>query len=657
MKKILISLFLIIIIAIVTLIVVFRSSSGFRSMNLVPDDAIVVAESEDPVQSWDKIIHSKAWKDLSRNPLVVDLNTAIQSFDSLVNSSKLLMKFMGEKPVTISQHLTAKNGYDFLYIVEIGKAGLVSNPEKILRTFLSAEEYEITSRAYKEETIIEILDLEEKEYYFISFIQGKLIFSYDPLLVESSINTLGKGTIGKNVEFLKVYSKLSGKGLVRLYINNKNLGNYMSSFSPEIKSDITNKQVHYTAVSFDITKEGMISMEGYASLSDSVKRFYQPLLQKGSIQLKTAEVIPKRLASLVKVNFKNANDYFYSSMQMMGNEEFESYCKGVKKVEKKFKISIDNDVFSWMDKEIILLQTKPSNLGRKNEFAAVIHAVDSTEAADKLSFLWRQIKRNSPVKVKIVNYKGYKIDYIAFPGLLKMMFGKLLNKIEKPYFTQIGNNVIISNHPQTIKNLIDDYLGELTLKTAKEYKDFCDKFKSRPALFAYCEPPVLYYNMQDLLSPDSWQSLKENKEYFTCFSQAGIAVNFSDEMIHFEVNIHYNPDVDEWNKEYYSTYDMTSMFKRLGQSEKHEDSEGAFVSDTIPDIIIEQLDAGKQVEYFDDGSVKREFKIKDGILDGSYKEYHPNGKVKIKGAFDRGEPTGKWKYFDEEGKLIKVDKY
>ncbi len=27
--------------------------------------------------------------------------------------------------------------------------------------------------------------------------------------------------------------------------------------------------------------------------------------------------------------------------------------------------------------------------------------------------------------------------------------------------------------------------------------------------------------------------------------------------------------------------------------------------------------------------------------------------MKIKGDFDRGEPTGKWKYYDEEGKLIK----
>ena len=41
--------------------------------------------------------------------------------------------------------------------------------------------------------------------------------------------------------------------------------------------------------------------------------------------------------------------------------------------------------------------------------------------------------------------------------------GDFFGKIEKPYYTIIDDYVIFSNHPQTIKNIIDDYSNEATL--------------------------------------------------------------------------------------------------------------------------------------------------------------------------------------------------
>ncbi len=658
MKKIVIVISAIIILSIILILIVFRSSSGYRSVNLVPEDAVFIVESKDPVKAWDEIIHSKAWEHLCSNPLLKDINTEIQSFDSLVNSSKILMKLVGEKPVTISEHLKSNNEYDFLYIVEVGVAGMFKNPEKLISTFLDTDDYEVTSSEYNQKSIIEVLDKKEKEYYFLSLIHGKLVFSYDPSLVESAIDASEMSKLGKNIKLLEVYPKVSGKGLVSIYINNKNLGKLIHSFSPELKLGLNSKLIQYIALSFDITQDGLIDIEGYANLSDSIKSAYNKLFQKGNLELKAAEVIPNRLASLVKINFKDANEYFHSSMQMLSKDEYNSYNEGRKKIEKRFKINIEDNLFSWMDNEIVLLQTKPSNLGRKNEFAAIIHAKDSTETADNLSFIWRQVKKKSPVKIRSVNYKGYKIEYVAFPGFLKMLFGKLLEKIEKPYFSQIGQNVIISNHPQTIKNLIDDYQKGLTLKTSEEYDKFCDLFDSKQAMFAYFEPPVLYYNMQELLSLDGWKELKQNKKYFTCFSQAGVAINTSDELIHFDIKAQYKPEDIKWNREYYSTNDILSLFNTSSTNLKKEDeSINEMSKDTIPQIIIQQLDSKKQIEYYDDGSIKRKIELKEGLLDGIFKEYYQNGELKIKGDFKDGKPKGKWKYFDIEGNLTKTERY
>lgn len=60
--------------------------------------------------------------------------------------------------------------------------------------------------------------------------------------------------------------------------------------------------------------------------------------------------------------------------------------------------------------------------------------------------------------------------------------------------------------------------------------------------------------------------------------------------------------------------------------------------------------------YFDDNqsAIKEVYYVNDsmpGMLDGPYVSYYANGKVKSKGSYKNGLPTGEWEYFYENGKL------
>lgn len=665
MKRTLIVVSVVLVVILASILLFARSSSGFRSVHLVPSDAVLLVETRDPLQAWDKIIHSKAWQHLSTNALLAELNTDIESYDSLVNSSKFLMKMVGEKPVLISQHHMGNNKYEFLYIIEVGKIGNYNKPEKILKPILG-DEYEITTRQYKEYTLAELLSKEDAEYYFMSFVEGKLLFSFDPKLIEASIDAYDQKEVGRNRKFTDVYSKVGTSGLLSFYINHNNLGPLLKSFSSDAKAEFSrNKHFMFSGINFDIDESGMITMEGYSSLSDTVAHIYDNILREGKLELASAEVIPTRIASLAKINFDNAGEYFDASIKAFGEEDYAEYKDNLSKIEKKLKISLEDNFFSWMDSEIVLLQTQPSNLGRNNEFAVILHANDSTEAADNLTFLWKQIKKNSPVKIKNVEYRNYTIDYIAFPGLLKVLFGKMLDKIEKPYFTQIGNNVIISNHPQTLKNLIDDYLAEKTIDSSIDYYNFSKNFDTKTSLYSYFEPPVLYYNLKAFLSGDSWQDFSKNKEYFTCFNQAGIQAEFDNDMIHYILKAQYQAEITQWKKQQYKTSEITYLFSSTAQPKFEEPEETdeptevseETVTDTIPSIMLHSLDDKKQEDFYEDGTLKQMIEIKNGLKHGDYKFYYPNGELKIKGEFDEGEPSGKWKYYNEDGDVKKIDKY
>ncbi len=656
MKKVLLIISFIIIIVVAVLLFFVRSSSGYRSIYFVPDDAVLVVETADPVEAWNQIIYSKAWNHFSSNEYFKELNEEILSYDSLISSSKFLLKLVGKKAVTMSMHNIGNNKYEYIYIIDIGKVAKYKSPEKLLNPVLGRN-YEVTSRDYKNTKIVELYDTEESDYYFMAFTEGKLIFSFEPKLVERAIDASEEKVIGRDMKYLDVQSQIGNKGLLSVYFKFENLTETMKSLSEDALTSYSNstRYMKYMGILFDINEEGLLSIEGYTSFDDSSPQEYLGMLVKGSTEVESANVIPLRIASLAKINFKDAGDYFNKAMKSMSSEDYEEYMETVAKTEKKLKISLEKNLFKWMDKEIVLLQTQPSNLGRDNEFAAILHASDSAIASDNLKFIWKQIKKNTPVKIKSINYKGYIIDYVAFPGIIKALFGKTLAKLEKPYFTQLGKNVILSNHPQTLKNIIDDYLNGSTLSTSVSYYNFNKHLDNNSSVYMYFEPPVLFQNLRAFLDTETWQKIKQNKKYITCFEQGAIQINQEDELMHFLLKAQYQPGIEEFKKKYYNSSEIFSMFNYLEQTTM--DTTPDKPEDTLPNIIISDLDAKKYEEFFKDGSKKIEVELENGLKHGSIREYYQNGEIKLKGQYEEDNPVGKWKYYDEQGKLIKTDRY
>ncbi|HTA62773.1 MAG TPA: hypothetical protein VK835_09970 [Bacteroidia bacterium] len=57
--------------------------------------------------------------------------------------------------------------------------------------------------------------------------------------------------------------------------------------------------------------------------------------------------------------------------------------------------------------------------------------------------------------------------------------------------------------------------------------------------------------------------------------------------------------------------------------------------------------------YWPSGTVFIREVYKNGLLNSEKDNYHKNGKIGVKSFWDNGERVGVWKYYNEEGKLIK----
>jgi hypothetical protein len=93
-----------------------------------------------------------------------------------------------------------------------------------------------------------------------------------------------------------------------------------------------------------------------------------------------------------------------------------------------------------------------------------MHAPDIEKAKEGLGFIHRQIKRRTPAKFKSMEFRNHEINYLEIKGFFRLMFGKLFSKLQKPYYTTLGDYVVFSNSPKTLVGMIMDYEDGLTLQ-------------------------------------------------------------------------------------------------------------------------------------------------------------------------------------------------
>ena len=62
----------------------------------------------------------------------------------------------------------------------------------------------------------------------------------------------------------------------------------------------------------------------------------------------------------------------------------------------------------------------------------------------------------------------------------------------------------------------------------------------------------------------------------------------------------------------------------------------------------------EEIGYYNDGSIEYIGEEKDGLIHGDFISYYPNGEISIEGQVNKGEFTGKWNYYDDDGSLNKT---
>jgi len=620
-----------------------------RQIYLIPRDAMFIVETEAPVANWKKFSNSAVWQYLQQQEKMKEISDKANTLDSLLRANETLMNLLGKRNLMISAHTTRRGDYDFLFAIDMQKASKVETLKEQLENLFKSMDYTVTTRQFNKCKIMELFDSTDRSTLYLAFIDNHLIASFTGLLVEKSIQEKDDPFIGRDFYFQEVEQKMRGSELCRVYINYKYFNNYLISLmgmsDPNMK-DIC-ESMQYTGLQVNVSDK-QLSLKGYTNLKDSTDSYIAALLQSGANKITAQQILSNRTAFFLTMGFDDANLFMDNVENVLKNDEsaYRSFKKSWDKIESYLGIDIRKNFLGWMDGEVVFAQNTPGSLGRQNEFVAVIKMKDKDDAVANLNFIEERIRKKTPVKFKTINYEEYGIHYLEMKGFFRLLFGKMFDKLDKPYYTIIDDYVVFSNSTATLLSMIEDYRLEQTLEQDKEFDRFIDEFNNKSSVFVYANTRKSFPLWKNFVAASTWSSIQSNQNFILCFPQVGFQLT-ADKTV-FDTRIIANFEIPQVDDE------QTDM-----EVDEEENDDSSF-EDSLSNLqlfYIEKMSGNVYTEFYDDGSVKSKTEMKNGIRNGKYKEFYPNQKLKVYGKFKNNKKHKTWYYYNDDESLLKKEKW
>lgn len=663
MKRFVIWFFIIVILASVGL-VTWHFLSPYKQIELfsaVPDKPVFIIEIDNSYKTWETLTKSKVWGQLKKHQLFAQAAEGIDMLDTLIQSNGKLAQYIGSRSLVVSMHIVQHGTTDFVYALDLRRASKLLTIKNFLNGVLDSK-FNVKNYEYNTLTVYKIDDTKTQQTLHLYFKHNLMVASYSQKLIEKSIDQIDHPKLTEDKNFLDIRDLIKGEGLLRFYVNYTQLDNYTNGMLTIPDSDIrqVSKSLFYTGLALNIENDNLIRCEGFTNFNDSIISSIRAMSKSGSGRTGLAEVLPIQTASSVSLGFDRFTEYFDNLMDNMKEvkKSYNEYQANIKQAENFLKIDVRKNIMSWIGDEAAMVHLPPMGLGKNNEFAVFLKTRDLDDAKKNLDFVMNQVRKRSPATFEQVEYNGYFINYLSMKGFFRMLLGKYFQKLEKPYFTYIGDYVVFSNHPQTLKVIIDGFARKQLLNNLPDYKAFVNTFTRSSNFLMLINTSQFLQSLQGSVNASTWSELQKNKEYIVSFPYMGFQLDKDGSLFKTRFNVAFTGKalpIPETIIPDSASITNTDTVKVTKASDVKADITKMLIQ--AEDYIPDDIKAPEYKENYDNGQLKVIFVLRDGFRHGDYKEYYENGSIKIKGQYRHDHKDGVWKIYSADGKLVQKVKF
>ncbi len=626
----------------------FNQSKVLSGFKLIPDNALYVLETKDPISNWTAFSQTEIWQILKYHPVMADLTDDADYLDTLISDNRKIFEWFDNTSLLISAHNTSAKDYDFLFVVGVSPKAKKSLLLPGLKQVLKSSGFTTSELAIETETVLKAAD-NSGESIFFAHVDNQLLCSYSKSILSQSLHTrVSNQSVEATIQFESTFQSVSKNGLCRFYLPFNQIQNLLNCYFEDDLSGLTTITKQLQSSSFDFTVDSDYwQVQGYTAIDSAQSSYVKAFTQSGESINEVGTVLSNRTAWSMSLNFESFVS-LKSNLDLYLKQEssYAQYTKQISQLETLLGVSVERYLLDWIGNEISIAQLRKNlDYNKKENAVVLIKTKDITVAKERLHFVSEQVKKRTPALFKQIDYRNYRIEYLEIKGFFKLLFGNKFNTITKPYYTILKDYVVFSNSPYTLIGLIEDYENQRCLETTTNYQNYTDQH-DKSSVNVYVSVPNLYPVLYPLADSKSKKSLRESKSYFDAFESFGLNLKGNGEGFRTIATL-----LKASEPEIATTIEENEFEKlyRLYASERDINSSK---------FVLEWIEDGMYKKQFP-GSDKLQIKAdtKQGVLHGSYIEYYQNGSKRITGKYKMGRKKGTWKTFDKAGALLEKKRY
>lgn len=626
--------------------------SKSEPLDAIPEDAVFIGETNNLYEAWDRITQNKAWEYLKHHPMFAKLDKGISAMDTIVRGNSKLSEFIGRRKMFVSVNLLEDGRYDMVYVVDLRRVSKLMELQKLVGDF-STSNIKVTKVSHGLSSYFEFRIKSNGQKVFCYFKNNLFVGSLSRILLEKSLDQTSDEKLSEDANFKKIMDNTGNSGIFRLYVNYSKLDDYLKALLVTMDDNVKafTNSLRYTGLAFNIDKDGTISCDGITLLNDSVHSSLRAIIKSGTGKATIEDVLPIQFSSATSLCFNKFTDYFDNMQESLSQTPYayKNYQGEIAQVEKFLKINVRENFLDWIGEEVTIAQLAPMGLGKNNEFAVFLKTTDIDKAKENLEIIEKQIRKRTPVKIETVDYNGYPINYLAVKGFFRIFLGKLFQKLDKPYYTFINDYVVLANHPQTLKAIIDGQQNKTYVNKNEVFSDLYSRFSRKSNALLLVNTPNLLESLKGTLSAGYWQQLNSNRDNIVVFPYLGFQLEEDGDFF----RTRFFAKFDGGSRALSDVIDTASMDTTAKANLVLMQEWSANAEKYIPKDLTQSI----YKENYPEGQLKVEIEIKDGFRSGSFREYHENGELKIKGEYKADKKNGTWKFYNEQGEMIGKKEY
>lgn len=413
-----------------------------------------------------------------------------QLLDSLLGINKKYQQLLDKTAVLSGVQVTSNQAADWLHVLNIPAQQFEAEQ------FITAiQPQHLQKSTYRKHTIYTLYLDKEQQWTFALF-RGLVLMSPSTVLVESSIEQLDniKASIHRNKAFQAIIPPATKQTKWNLYLNFKAfpfLTNVITTSNPSAilalrrVGDWMRLDAQFLERDFNLTG---------ALYPDQDNAFLKALAkQKAPQKSRMIELLPSNLGAMLYWGWGNF-EQFYKSYNKEENADFEQYIK------------------PWLGVDGALFYEDPTDEQHvfEKDKLVFLHSKDT-------SLTWKLLDQYAQKlgKVTRYGYQNFEITHLPVKDVLKPLFGKTINPLQAPYFTIIGEYIVLANSKTTLEGWIKNYNTRQILITLPEYQAFLKQNSEQANVYLLINPPninkfVQYLGRASLLPylQASWKGFK-----------------------------------------------------------------------------------------------------------------------------------------------------